>query len=894
MAPSSSIVVKPLGQMVQAMARFGQNLFQPPSNSIRGVEPDTWYSPLQPVEPIGPRGVEPRGFQYWAGQNLLWTPRADAEYSAADLKVLAQYPLARICIENVKDSIIRVPWTVQLKPKPGENKKQLADRAKGNNDLVKINRFFERPDREHDWAEWVRPLLDDMLVIDAGCVLIRKTFGGEIVELPVLRGDSIVRYIDENGFTPMPPQPAYAQNWWGIPLVNLSTDQLIYKPRNIVPRNTISSQLYGMSPTEQLATEIKIGMQRLQFTLDYYTEGSIPGVVQVVPKGTSPDKIAEAMAWMNSELAGNLAARRQWRMVQGFNEPGKPDQIEFTKEPLLADQFDEMHIRKICFGYGTSPQRLMRMMGTRNAAEQQEAAEIEGLIPWLIWLKSMRDHIVQRTFGMTEFESVFDAAREPDPVKQATQVTVLSSKGQITLNEGREILGQEPRDEPEADMLGIITPNGFIPINSDDLLEQQKTLGTDAETQHTREKEVKSANGGPDDGTADDKGASAKGSSKKKPSGSAAGSNGRGDGGGKDSAGSTDGGGTAKAVGTVIQPGGNPRPNGHAVQEVGEGKTPQAHYGFGAVLDRVDLALGNVTTTGTSQTSDIHMVKADIYLKKPKAQIHPARPTPQSQMAQHNMAHALHAAFHRMERIVVEELAHSLVKVSDDRDALLKRILKALGPEWFTLPDVLDDFLESAALSGVVEGMLQVEVTDSDLLATVNSVARDWALQRGAELVGMRRLDDGTLIPNPDPKWAISTTTRDDLQRIIAHLFEQDSPTESQIYSYIQGAGIFSDSRITMISRTEIARAQSFGNMEAWKQSGKVKTVDWLIGSDHDHDDECDENADASPFDIDDVPDHPAHPNCECILAINEIDVGEDDTTPPAEDVSIGTLEEEE
>ena len=26
------------------------------------------------------------------------------------------------------------------------------------------------------------------------------------------------------------------------------------------------------------------------------------------------------------ELAGNLAARRQWRMVQGFNEPGKADQ----------------------------------------------------------------------------------------------------------------------------------------------------------------------------------------------------------------------------------------------------------------------------------------------------------------------------------------------------------------------------------------------------------------------------------------------------------------------------------------------------------------------------------------------------------------------------------------
>ena len=90
-------------------------------------------------------------------------------------------------------------------------------------------------------------------MIDAVTIVIRKTFKGDIVELPVIRGDSIVRYIDDNGFTPMAPQPAYAQLWWGIPLVNFSTDQLIYKPRNIVPRNTVSSQLYGMSPVEQLA-----------------------------------------------------------------------------------------------------------------------------------------------------------------------------------------------------------------------------------------------------------------------------------------------------------------------------------------------------------------------------------------------------------------------------------------------------------------------------------------------------------------------------------------------------------------------------------------------------------------------------------------------------------------
>ncbi len=460
---STGLIIRPLGPVVAALSRLGQRLFQAPQDNIRGIENDAWYSPLQPVQPIASEGTEPRGFQYWAGQNLLWTPRADAEYSAADLKQLATYPLARICIENVKDMVSDAEWEVQLRAKPGENKKQRSKRAEGDDTLKKLTKLFEYPDREHDWASWVRPLLDDMLVIDAASILLRKTFKGELAEMAVLRGESIVRYIDTNGFTPLPPSPAYAQLWWGIPLVNLSMEQLVYRPRNIVPRNTVASQLYGMSPTEQLAEELKVGSQRLAFTLAYYTEGSTPGVMQVVPKGTPPDKIAEAMQWMNSELAGNLAARRQWRLVQGFNEPGKPDQIEFTKEALLADAYDDLHTRRVCFGYGTSPQRLMKMIRTEGKASG-EAADVEGLRPWVRWLKGTIDFIIQRRMGFEEYEIVFDLFQEPDQQKEATALKLLVGSATKTPNEAREQLGEEPYPAPEADMLGIITGTGFVPL----------------------------------------------------------------------------------------------------------------------------------------------------------------------------------------------------------------------------------------------------------------------------------------------------------------------------------------------------------------------------------------------------------------------------------------------
>lgn len=771
-------------------------------------------SPLQPVQPLAPPGTEPRQFQTWAGQNMIFTPRSDAEFSAADLKALATYPLARICIENVKDTVTRAPWEIQMRARPTESRKDVASKAKDNKEtLLKLNNFFEYPDREHNWQEWLRPLLDDLLVIDAPSILIRQTYKGEIVELPVIRGEMISRLIDQNGFTPRPPNPAYQQNWWGLPLLDLTTDQLIYKPRNIVPRNTLASQLYGMcfdseteiltrdrgfvrfpelrfsdhvatrnpetrelewqkptayinepydgemyaftsqsmdllvtpkhrmlvsvptkgpngrnektmtaeefskninherkipvtshwsggraiasirlvktdyrgqdveisgddfcalmgaylaegnrrsaggievaqnkeskgfaeyselfkrlnkngtdghngkafvctyraldylfdrfglahekfvpaeilnaprrqldifwhyfhlgdgsfelrgnksgrgqhgtvrhratttskrladhlveiaqklgfsasvairpaasrkfpggrtsicresyvvscryskemsvsaarehyagmvhcvtvpngsvyvrrngfpcwsknSPTEQLTPEIQVGIKRLQFVLSYYTEGSVPGVVQVVPRGTSPDRIEEAMEWMNSQLAGNLAKRNQWRLVQGFNEPGKADQIVFSKEPLLAGLYDEKHIREIAYGYGTSPQRLMKMIRTEGKSSS-DSAEVEGTLPWVLWVKGIIDYIIQRKMGFVDFEIAINPYAEPDPLKNAAALTMLVGKAVITPNEARKRVGEELRPEPEADQLGVITGTGFVPV----------------------------------------------------------------------------------------------------------------------------------------------------------------------------------------------------------------------------------------------------------------------------------------------------------------------------------------------------------------------------------------------------------------------------------------------
>jgi hypothetical protein len=458
-----------LGPLAASIANLRTGLYQAPPDTIAGVSRQGWYSPLQPIAPVGPAGVGPKGFQFNAGQNQVYTPRFDSEYSAADLKQLAGYDLVRVIIENVKDQIAHTPWEIHARRKPGEPVKEHAKREAGDANIIKLSQFFECPDGENMWPDWVRPLMEDMLVIDAGAIELRKFGGnnGSLAELRVLRGDSITRYIDDSGYTPPPPSPAYAQNWWGMPLVNLTTDQLVYKPRNIVPRNTVASQLYGMSPVEQAAQWIKIGALRLNFQESYYTDGAVPGMMQVVPPEANPDKIREVMLAFNSEVAGNFAKRRGMQMVQGFRDDGKDDQIIFTKEALLTDPFDDLIIRCLCFAFGTSPQRLMKMMNRASAEANQSSAEQEGFMPFLNWLRvSVINFIIQRKMGMTDYEMIFISNKETDPAVEMTTITGYVKSGIKTINEGREAIGDDASSEPNADKLGIQTAMGFVPIDT--------------------------------------------------------------------------------------------------------------------------------------------------------------------------------------------------------------------------------------------------------------------------------------------------------------------------------------------------------------------------------------------------------------------------------------------
>ncbi|HMC31750.1 MAG TPA: phage head morphogenesis protein, partial [Candidatus Angelobacter sp.] len=280
---------------------------------------NVWFGPDLPMSPSAPAGTPPRTLDYPVGYNINIQPKNLEPISFDQMRALADsFDLVRLCIETRKDQVSRIPWAFRLKQQPGLPKRSTnrGNNAFGGEDnqendprLAQLTDFFSYPDREHSWQQWIRLLLEDLLVLDAPVLVPIVDQAGELwspgkqlYALEVVDGSTIARKIDAMGRTPTPPNVAYQQILKGMPAVDFTADQLIYRPRNVRVH-----KFFGFSPVEQIILTINIGLRRQIHLLNYYTEGNVPEAVAQVPKEWSADQISEFQEWFDSALAGNSA-----------------------------------------------------------------------------------------------------------------------------------------------------------------------------------------------------------------------------------------------------------------------------------------------------------------------------------------------------------------------------------------------------------------------------------------------------------------------------------------------------------------------------------------------------------------------------------------------------------
>ena len=429
---------------------------------------DVWFGPDLPMSPSAPAGTPPRTLDYPVGYNINIQPRNLEPISFDQMRSLADsFDLVRLCIETRKDQVSRMPWAFRTKAQPGRPRRAMnggnnafsgEDNEQNDPRLTQLTAFFSCPDREHTWQQWIRLLLEDLLVLDAPVIVpvISRdgelwSAGKELYALEVIDGSTITRKIDAMGRTPAPPAVAYQQILKGLPAVDFTADQLIYRPRNLR-----THKFFGYSPVEQIILTINIGLRRQIHLLNYYTEGNVPEAVAQVPKEWSADQISEFQEWFDSALAGNSARRRRITFVP---ECGN---LQFTRDPTLKDALDEWITRIVCYAFGLSPQQFVSVMNRATAETSVEQAAAEGLVPILGYLADTINFIVNRHFGYSDIEFVWEQDRTLNALDQAKVDDIYVRAGVLSIDEVREELGKHPIGAGNA----VITTTGVFPLET--------------------------------------------------------------------------------------------------------------------------------------------------------------------------------------------------------------------------------------------------------------------------------------------------------------------------------------------------------------------------------------------------------------------------------------------
>jgi hypothetical protein len=887
------------------------------SFTIEGVDPNTFFSPGQPLWPQVQNpafGAVGRRFDYRTLYNTQYTPRGDMAVGFDDLRALARgYDLLRTVIETRKDQMCALDWKISY-----------IDPDKQEDDATKaVQALFDYPDNKphRPFMTWMRECLEEVFVTDALAIYPTFTNSGKFHSLEQLDGTKFKPLIDAQGRTPDAPSPAYEQIIKGIPSVMYSvwdTEQAKNPDPSIppcllyLPRNSSVHSVYGYSPVEQIIVTVNIALRRQVFQLEYYRQGSIPDAIIGVPDSWTPENIVQLQEYWDAMFASpdlqNIAERRKMKFVPGGSN------FKQTKEAILKDEFDEWLARVVCYAFSVEPTPFIKQMNRGTGETQKEQSREEGLLPLKKWWRALMNFIIQRVIERPDMQFVWDEDDAVDP-KVASDIDVqevregIRTADEVRAERGLPPLPQKTETDPRMPTLEQVGDDASADPNA-----QAKpgakgeakpaagdSGGTGAEPAKTDSKpggNVVHIHVGKVLATAARKGMKVNaeydvpylfGISK--------------DGGtlyrDKDCPQLLSVDGTPVDLDetcTVHEltefshcKDGDPYLQGHQKADEAEhalvaaqGVDPARYEQELQAFEDTAYAKGKSGKANTPPELATYPYESEgelALLNTAKmAKAAPKERYPQ-QVQRQRMARALKRELRRQAGMVKDAISPMLKQDGGTPEHSLEAMHKAIP--WAEMdkgiPAAVRDPLKRSSAEAVQHSKASLGKMVKDSAGAgvgisegfVDKYALDYADERGAEMVGMKWVD-GELVPNPDAKWRITDETRDGINSLLTKAIE-DGWSVDRFADELDGAYAFSGNRADVIARTETRLADSKGQLAGWKQSGVVAQKVWLVSNDGCCDD-CQGNADDGPIDIDDDfssgdDSPPGHPNCQCVVA---------------------------
>jgi 8-oxo-dGTP pyrophosphatase MutT (NUDIX family) len=454
---------------------------------------DSGFGPAMPlfpdaIDPLDEAGrTLPRRAQYLIAANINLIDRrlpwSVLRGLAEDVDVIAR------CIQLVQDAIVGLDWSWGFSQ--GIINQIMADqdltnsakataiaRAKYGDELQRVQEFFDYPDKlmGFTFSQWLTDVLYSHLVYDGVVIAPRYNLGGELISLSTIDTPTIKILLDNQGFIPQPPSPAYQQILYGFPrgeyqsepmdrdgeIPNgFQTDQLAYYIRRPHP-----SSLYGYSQVEECVNIATIYMQRQSWLHAEYSHGVTPKMV-ITTEGAemwTPEQLGYYERMYNDQWSGQNQRRQQFMLMR----PGmKVDQLKGVDEAYKSD-YDAWLVMQMGAKFGI-PQSLLGIQmhssigGGAAGKQQSDQAEQFATDALRNFLIDCINDAARRFMGVGPelTMTATGGGDDQDDLTRAQADEIDVNAGIRTRNEIRAERGVPLISEPEADQLGITTGTGI-------------------------------------------------------------------------------------------------------------------------------------------------------------------------------------------------------------------------------------------------------------------------------------------------------------------------------------------------------------------------------------------------------------------------------------------------
>ena len=321
----------------------------------------------------------------------------------------------------------------------------------------KIKRLFDRPNPAMDsFRSFIEPIVEDILVLDAGCIEEVRSLRGETVELWAVDGAQVRVSSTWDG-----DPDEYRYFWYpdGFERAKWLNSELVYimeNPRTYLP--------VGLSKLETLKLTIDAELSGHEYNRRQVAQAAPDGIFDL-GEGIRPEQVEEFESYWHSEIAGRGATA-----FIGGSKGAKFIPFRASNRDMQFLEWQVFLVRKIAAVFGLSPQDLGLTMDVNraNAEQQAENTEDRGLRPLLALLQDYltREIVWDEAFGGPDNNLAFRFTRlnlKESVNKAKINELALARVPWKTINEARKEDGREPIG-PDGDVLMFNTSTGVVKL----------------------------------------------------------------------------------------------------------------------------------------------------------------------------------------------------------------------------------------------------------------------------------------------------------------------------------------------------------------------------------------------------------------------------------------------